>query len=556
MFVRIKSSPNSPRKSVQICESRREGAKVRQIVIRHVGVAADETGIKELARLARYFIDKLKEDDDLPFFPKVDSSSNSVVESSNEPSSLPQPLIVQPILPVDLAMLREKRRLIEGFHDVFGKLFVELGFHRILSKKPTETLLHVLMARIAKPASKRCTQEFLNADFGREIDLERIYHMLDLLILQKEKIQQQVYQATCSLGEGHVDVLFFDVTTLYFESVEQDELRNFGYSKDQKFHSTQVVLALATNADGLPVGYQLFPGNTADVSTLLKCLEEWKKNLTIGQIVIVADRAMMSESNLTALEADSAGIKYVIAAKLRKSSKDIREKILKNEGQWIEFQEEQHCKQEFMLPSKRKLIVTYSKKRAKKDREDRQRIIEKIQKTIGNAKNPKKLITNRGYVKYLKANGKVDIKINEEKIAEEEAWDGFHGIITNDLETKPEELLARYRRLWVIEESFRIHKHNLAVRPIFHYKPRRIEAHILLCYMAFCLIRHAQYRLRVHQKEVSLDEIRRELQRVQASTLEDEATGKRYRIPSSISSIAKIIYQVMGVKRELIPSKM
>lgn len=317
-----------------------------------------------------------------------------------------------------------------------------------------------------------------------------------------------------------------------------------------------MVLALATNADGLPVGYQLFPGNTADVSTLLKCLEEWKKTLTIGQIVIVADRAMMSESNLTALESDSTGIKYVIAAKLRKCAKDIKEKILKNEGQWIEFQEEHHCKQEFILPSKRKLIVTYSKNRAKKDREDRQRILEKIQKTIGKSKNPKKLITNRGYIKYLESNGKVDLKINEEKIAEEEAWDGFHGIITNDLETKSEELLARYRRLWVIEDSFRIHKHNLAVRPIFHYKPRRIEAHILLCYMAFCLIRHTQFRLRAHQKEISLDEIRRELQRVQASALEDEVTGKRYRIPSSMSSIAKTIYQVMGVKRELTPSQM
>lgn len=554
MFIRIKTSPNSPRKSVQICESRREGIKVRQTVLRHIGVAADEASLKELERLARYFVGKILEERGEPSLFSGKELSSASEEKKTKISVEPEAHLSIPVLPVDLAALREKKRVVEGFHDVFGKLFMELGFHRVLSKKPTEVLLHVLMARLAKPASKRCTQEFLETDFGREIDLDRIYNMLDLLMQQKENIQQKIYQATCSLCEGRVDVLFFDVTTLYFESVEQDKLRDFGYSKDQKFHSTQVVLALATNSDGLPIGYQLFPGNTAEVSTLLKCLEEWKKTLTIGEVVIVADRAMMSDINLRALE--EARIKYVIAAKLKQSPKDLKEKILSNQGEWIEFQEERHRKQEFTLSTGRRLIVTYSKSRAKKDQEDRQRILEKMEKRIGKSKNPKKLITNRGYVKYLEVGGKIELKVNEKKIADEEAWDGLHGIITNDTETKAEELLARYRRLWVIEESFRLHKHNIAVRPIYHRKPRRVEGHILLCYMAFSLMRHAQQRLRAHGKEITFDEMRRELQRVQASTLEDDRTGKRYRLPSSMSSIAKTIYQVMGVKRELVPCEM
>ena len=150
--------------------------------------------------------------------------------------------------------------------------------------------------------------------------------MMDALVAQKEKVQKTVFLATEQLCFGKVDIVLFDVTTLYFESTVEDELRAFGYSKDQKFHSTQVVLALATAPNGLPIGYHLFPGNTADVSTLLASLENWQKVVPIGRVRFVADRAMMSEKNLQSLE--EAGIEYVVAAKLKKQPKPMQEKIL------------------------------------------------------------------------------------------------------------------------------------------------------------------------------------------------------------------------------------
>src|SRR5271170_2212625 len=503
---------------------------------------------------------------------------------------------------VDLTNLFEQRRVVEGFHDIFGQIFRELGFNQILPQKQSEVLRDVLLARIAMPTSKHRAQEILAADFGRDIPLDRIYRMLDALLLKKDAVQKQVFSATQSLFAEQVNIVFFDVTTLYFESTEEDELRTFGYSKDQKFHMTQVVLALATNMAGLPVGYRLFPGNTAEVKTLLACLDEWKKILPIGEVFLVADRAMMSEANLAALE--NAQIKYVIAAKLKKMPPSIRKQILEKNGEALLFEEELVTKREFTLSNQRRLVVTHSPKREKKDRLDRERIVEKIQKRIGKSKNVKQLISNRGYSKFLKSEGEAELVLNADEISEEALWDGLHGVITNDTTSKSEELLARYRRLWVIEESFRIHKHHLAVRPIYHFKPERIEAHILLCYMAFTLVRHSAYRIDLQQKKlypeplenwnldsakapavrsiakrsvlmqygplcdrrtpglwrsrnsnlltargISVQDVRSELWRMQSSILRDKDTGKIYRLPSKMSADARSIYQAFGVPR-------
>src|SRR5207249_2112731 len=143
-----------------------------------------------------------------------------------------------------------------------------------------------------------------------------------------------------------------------------------------------------------------------------------------------------------------------------------------------------------VIEPQRRLIVTYDEERAKKDCSDRERILRKIEKRIGKGKNIKKLISNHGYQKYIKAEGEGALRVDEEKIMNDAQWDGLHGVVTNMLEQDALELLHNYRRLWVIEESFRIQKHNLSIRPIYHFKPERIEGHILICYLAFCLMRH------------------------------------------------------------------
>lgn len=550
MFIRVKPTAHPHKNKVQICESIRQGSKVKQVIVRHVGVSQSESELEELKRLAKTLIAQIEEERKGPFLFSMENLSDQkpdelfldvTAKKNEEPKEASEALVV------DLNDLSEQKRIVEGFHDVFGYLFNSLGFNSILAKKKSEVLRELVLARIAKPSSKRASQEILTADFGVDIHLDRIYRMMDSLIEKQDEFQKRIFQSTQSLCFEKINMTFFDVTTLYFESTEEDELRKFGYSKDQKFHSVQVVMALATTQDGLPIGYQTFPGNTAEVSTLLKCLENWKKNLPIGDVTIIADRAMMSENNLQELE--QANIKYVIAAKLKKLPKEIREEILKGNGVNIRFDKDDYKLQQHILPNQRRLVVTHSDKRARKDRLDRERVLDKIQKKIGSGKNMKKLVSNRGYQKYLKAEGEGKISLDDEKLAEEEKWDGLHGLITNDGESDALELLQYYRRLWVIEESFRIQKTDLSVRPIYHFKPERIEAHLLLCFLAFTLIRHAEYRIELQKEKVSIQEMRRLLWRTQVSILKDHKTEKLYRVPSKPNQKTKKIYQTFGLVR-------
>ena len=182
-----------------------------------------------------------------------------------------------------------------------------LHFDQILGAKGsaggTALLRDLVIARVMAPGSKRGSAAELDEHYGRSYPLDRVYRMMDALHKRLDRLKQIVLEATVSLTGGAVQVMLFDITTLYFESVDVGALRAFGYSKDQKYHCTQVVLALATDEDGLPIGCELFPGNTAEVKTLLACMQQWQQSLKVGKVSFVADRALCSKANLEALEA-------------------------------------------------------------------------------------------------------------------------------------------------------------------------------------------------------------------------------------------------------------
>lgn len=562
MFVRIKSTPNSPRRSVQVVESYRQGSQVKQRIVRYMGIALDDDEESKLRAMAEEFIAR-------ETAARLNRTSLFDTPPLRRPGRPPRQTLgsVAAADQVQLSDLVEESRRVEGPHEVLGHLFDYLHFDQVLPGKGAAMLRDLVIARVMAPDSKRASAEKLELHYGRSWSLDSLYRLMDRLHERLDALKQIVLQATASLVGGAVTMMLFDVTTLYFESVEADELRAFGYSKDQKYHCTQVVLALATNEDGLPIGYELFAGNTAEVKTLLACMQRWQSTLNLGEVRFVADRALCSKANLKTMEA--APWKYVVAMPLRKSLKDCEQAMLLNTSLAAprEVEGELVWVREFDWEGRR-LIVSYSSRRAYKDAADRQALIDRLQAKLGRRTrqsidqttgeilparaNAKKLITNSGYLRYVEHADKGGVFVLDDKrIADDAAWDGLHAIVTNDRATGATELLAQYRRLWVIEDSFRTLKHGLAVRPIYHFKPERIAAHIGLCYLAFALTRHAQQRIKLAQQAMSVERIRESLESVQASILRHKKTHAKYRLPSAFSQDAARIYKAFGLKRNL-----
>ena len=555
MYIRIKTTPLSPRKSVQIVEGIRAGDKVKQKIIRHVGVAMNDFELEKLKDLATHIIaqisrQRIQDDRQLSLF--IPSEKEMFEAIKNKKSGRRPKKRIEDILPpneVTIDEIKEIDRIVEGIHEVGNVVYDSLGYNTILQKRDDNILRDLVLTRLANPVSKHKSQRILTKQFGKEHDLDAMYRMMDKLYENIDHVKQCTFERMYSLFPRDVNLVLFDVTTLYFESTEVDSLRSFGYSKDCRFNTTQVVLALATNEDGLPIGYELFEGNKAEVKTLVAAVKHWKTLFNIGEVCFIGDRAMFTRDNLTLLE--QSNYHYIVAAKLRslpenKKAEILNEStykptILKNEFAWIgEFEHEN-----------RRLIVSYKKRRAIKDNEERERLLSKIKKLIGTKGPTKKLISNQGVKKFTVTDEASKTSLNEERIAEDAMWDGLHGVITNIKATdtdKAESIIARYARLWVIEESFRIKKHLLKIRPIFHWKPNRIHAHIAICYMAFAVLRHMQYRVALTQK-ISPETIIEELNEVQASIYIHERTKDLYRIPGYFSNTARKISKTFDIVR-------
>lgn len=542
MFIRVKEK-NNGKKSIQIVETYRRGDKVHQKITRHVGQAVTDQEVEVLKRLAESIIVGIKNDRQ-PVLPGFAPEDIYGVKKKDTPDK------------VCINNLREEQRVIEGIGDVFGKLYSDLGFDNLLGEKKKEKewdsiLKSCVMARLANPVSKRRTASILEEDYAIKIPLEKIYRMMDHLSDKELEIKERIGQSTLNLFEQKVDVLFFDVTTLYFESVEQDDLRDFGYSKDCKFKEVQVVLALVTTKEGLPITYELFPGNMYEGHTLIKMVSELRDRYKIDHILLVADRAMFSEENLKLME--DKEIRYIVACRLKSLPKNIKEEIVDSDDyRACAIENELHWIKEWDYRNRR-LIVSYSTKRAAKDAADRQRLIERLMKKCKDGRvKIKDIIPNYGTKKYVTI-GNDEAMINESKIEEDAKWDGLHGVITNAAADSSIEILNRYRGLWEIEEAFRMSKHDLKMRPIYHWSPDRIRAHIAICFIAFTLAKQSIYRMKHQKMPMSFEQIRNELLHVQASLVVDIKTKKKYIIPSHTTINQKRIYQVFGLKRSEVP---
>ena len=559
MFIRVKSTPNSPRKSVQIVHSHRVGSKVKQKIIKHVGVALDDKELQELKSLAISLKAELESKNQLPLYSpqEIEDMANRACDKKDKESVNTENEINREDYAVNLLDMLEEDRVIKGIHEVYGKLYDEINLKSIIPNPSrhvatSKALKEMVLARVANPDSKSGSVDMLSSKFGVNLNLKTVYRMMDMIDdKQAKKLNKLVLTQTKSLLDDKIDVIFFDATTLYFESFTEDidnpedkdeAIRKNGYSKDGKFNQPQVVLALLVTKQGLPVGYKAFSGDTFDGHTIIPSLKEIEDEFKVDKIVYVADAGMFNKTNLEEFDKNK-NMTYIVGAKIKTMSKVFKEQILKTD----DFKEINDDTKVKTLDYKgKKLLVSYSKKRAKKDKHDREKAIAKLKKRLEDSKSVKSQLSNNGYKKYLQLESSdknrscdLSITLNEEKITEDEAWDGLKGIVTNNETLSSEELIHQYSNLWQVEESFRITKHDLKIRPIYHWKPSRVKAHLAISFMAYTLVRYLEYRVRLQYKKLSPEKIRQILLSVQTSILYDTTTDKKFAMPSKYLMMLK-----------------
>jgi transposase len=375
---------------------------------------------------------------------------------------------------------------------ILGKLFDEIGFNQV----PDSIFRHLVLSRLVFPLSKLKTSEYLLRYHQISVDISHIYRYLDKLVnAQKELIQRISFEHTLHLFGGKLSVVFYDVTTLYFEASDEDDLRKTGFSKDGKHSHPQIVLGLLVSLHGYPLAFDIFEGNKFEGHTLLPVVEAFKEKFSLAQLLIIADAGLLSNNNIELLL--EKGYEFILGGKIKNESNKIKQKVLSQtfkDGQSIVLQRD----------AQTKLIVSYSVQRAKKDASNRIRGINKLEKAMATGKLNKAHINNRGYNKYLRLQGEIIVSIDYDKFQADGRWDGLKGYVTNSKLSK-EAIIENYKHLWQIEKAFRISKTDLRIRPIYHRLPGRISAHIIVAFTAYKLYKELERQLNDKKSNLSAE---------------------------------------------------
>jgi transposase len=357
-----------------------------------------------------------------------------------------------------------------------------------------------ICSRFLKPVSKLALYDnWLQRMYPKMIDhdiaLQHIYRSMDLLCTHKEDIESFLFNYGKDLFSLNVDVVLYDLTTLRFESTRTDlgDLRQFGYSKEMRSDCTQVVLGLLTDTQGIPLCFEVHPGNTFEGNTLDGIVDRIGKKLSIRRFIFVADRGLFSYDNLEHIKSRDG--EFIVGLKIGTLQKDIQNDFYDlSKFTWIKNKE--LAIRETTLNEDR-CIITWSKTRADRDKKAREDVLEKIKTTLSSSKPlTKKFITNRAYKKYLSIKENTQCTINQKAIDNEAKRDGFFGIITNVKDLQANEIVSNYKELWRIEDAFGEMKGYLKSRPMFHWTDKRIIGHIMLCFLAHFCEAHLTKRLR------------------------------------------------------------
>ena len=540
MGLRVRKKKNqSGSISVQIVDRTNRGYKV----VETLGCSDDETEIDKLHQKAILRINDLSQN---LFSKSLDETSEKLLLKN-----LLSKLTTQDFIPI-------------GDELIFGKIFNNIGCNNLFNnvksirKQEDKNFLFksLVISRLLYPGSKLELINYLSYFKNIDITSDKIYRFLDSLYQDeiKSRIETCVFEHTKRVMNGEIIVTFYDVTTLYFESESEDDLRRVGFSKEGKIARPQIQLGLFTTLEGYPLSFEVYEGNKYEGHTLIDVLKKFQDRFQLDKKpIVVADRGMLNNDNIAYLENNN--YKYILAYKIKNISNDLKEEIKNltfiddNVTHNIEFKKvisfaDENDKKQTIHVNQR-LVLSYSTQRAKKDRYNRNKAVQRLENKIKSSKTiTKKDLKLSYYAKYIDLddnNSKITFNINNQKIIEDEKLDGIKGFVTNDFTLTANEIIEHYNNQYEVERAFRISKTDLKIRPIYHRLEIRIKAHILISFVSYAIYKEFERKLKINNVKFNFSQklLRKIIEHLIALKIGDEI------IPINPSEIQKQILDIL-----------
>src|SRR6266481_3198288 len=457
---------------------------------------------------------------------------------------------------------------------VFEKLWRETGCQAVLQevlrgrhfefaveRAVFLTVLHRLLAPGSDRAAERWKTDYVLGGVDK-LELHQLYRTMGWLgealpAAQQHGSSKLVPRCTKDRIEEHlfgrrrdlftqVEVVFFDTTSLYFEGRGGESLGQYGHSKDHRPDERQMVVGAVLDGDGRPICCALWPGNTADVTTLIPIVDRLWQRFQIRQVCIVADRGTISQNTITDLE--QQGWPYILGARMRRQN-EVREQVLTDRRRFgvvhkarKKSTEPAPLKVKDVWVGERRYVVCVNEEEIAHDRAARAAIVAGLREQL--RRGDKSLVGNKGYRRYLKKEGQGRFAVDEAKIEEETRYDGTWVLRTNT-DLPAADVALQFKRLWLVEQWFRSCKSLLETRPIFHHCDDTIRGHVFCSFLALVLRYELQARLKAKGRVFEWADVIRDLERVQQ--VEVEHQGQRFWLRSQLSGTAGRVFQAAGV---------
>jgi hypothetical protein len=521
MFLRVKKGGNErfPHDYLQIVESYRDGKTVSQRVIANLGRLDLLKGGGQIDSLVRSFARFSEHLSVIEKLPDVRSCESFVWGA---------------------VVVFERLWQRQGLGEIIRALARDRRFRFDVERVAFTLALHRLLA----PGSDLACSRWLAHVAGegmREIKLEHLYRTVGFLSEVRAELERELFLRDRDLFSGPLDLVFLDTTSTYCYRDEETPLRKRGHSMDHRSDLPQIVVAVVVDRKGWPLSWKVMPGNTHDAKAFRTVVAKLRERFEIGRVVVVCDRGMVSEENLSLLsDHKDSPMDYIVGCRMRKV-KEVMTEVLSRRGRYHEVGENLKVKEFFV--GERRYVVCMNEEEAKKDRVAREAIVADLMEKL-EKRGAKSLIPNRGYARYLVAE-KGTVRINFDAVREDERFDGKF-VVRTTTNLPAHEVALAYKSLWRVERVFRETKSNLEVRPIFHHIDSQCVGHIIASFLALRLQIHLERALEDKGVQLPWAEVIGELKEVRAVNLTLE--GRNYRIRTDVKGPALLAFQAAGVR--------